>query len=308
MEKDYCVVIGGVNVDIGGHPDAPLIPKDSNPGKITLSLGGVGRNIAHNMTLLGMNVKLITALGEDEHGKMIKESCIKLGIDIEGYCSCKDNATSSYLFIADKDGDMTVAISDMNIYSNITPEYLEKRLPEINKAKVVIVDTNIPTESLAFLAKKVKVPIFADPVSCTKAARLLPSLSNLYALAPNALEARILTGVKVDSEEGLEKATKVFLDAGVKNVFITLGADGIYVADKKESMHIRNFPCKVVNATGAGDAMMAAFAYAYVNGMSLKDTALVGLSAATIACEGAQTINEEMNIERVLKRAGLDLS
>lgn len=308
MDNDYCVVVGGVNVDIGGHPDAPLIPKDSNPGKINISLGGVGRNIAHNMKLLGMNVKLITALGEDEHGKMIKDSCENLGIDIEGYCSCKEDATSSYLFIADKNGDMSIAINDMNIYRNVTPEYLEKRLPEINKAKMVIVDTNIPTESIAFLAKKCKAPIFADPVSCTKAARLLPSLANLYALTPNAMEARILTGIKVDSEEGLEKATKVFLDAGVKNVFITLGADGVYVADRKEAMHIRNLPCKVVNATGAGDAMMAGFAYAYVNNLSLKEAALVGLSAAAIACEGEKTINEEMNIERVLKRAGLDLS
>lgn len=187
MDNDYCVVIGGVNVDIGGQPDAPLIPKDSNPGKIFISLGGVGRNIAHNMRLLGLNVKLITALGNDEHGRMIKNSCEELGIDITGYCECPNDSTSTYMFISDKSGDMSLAISDMNIYRNVTPEYLESRLSEINKAKLVIVDANIPTESIAFLAKKCKVPIFADPVSCTKAARLLPSLSNIFAITPNPL-------------------------------------------------------------------------------------------------------------------------
>lgn len=304
-ENDYCVVIGGVNVDIGGRPDAPLIPKDSNPGRIFTSLGGVGRNIAHNMRLLGLNVKLITALGEDEHGQMIKTSCEKLGIDISGYLSCKDEATSSYLFVSDSDGDMSIAISDMNIYKNMTPEYLQTRLDEINKAKLVIVDTNIPTETIAFLANNVKVPIFADPVSCTKAARLLPSLQNLHAITPNALETRILTGIKVDSEDALDKCVKVFTDAGVKTVYITLGSDGLYAADKKEGFHIRSLPCKVVNATGAGDAMLAGIAYAYSKGRSLKETALIGVAAASIAVEGSDTINPDMSEENVLKRAGL---
>ena len=53
----YAVVIGGVNIDIGGHSFQPLIPADSNPGKISVSLGGVGRNIAHNLSLLGTDVR-----------------------------------------------------------------------------------------------------------------------------------------------------------------------------------------------------------------------------------------------------------
>lgn len=303
--QDYCVVVGGVNVDIGGRPTAPLIPKDSNPGSIFTSLGGVGRNIAHNMRLLGLEVKLITALGEDEHGRMIKDSCEKLGIDISDYLSCPDEATSSYMFISDYDGDMSVAISDMNIYKNMTPEYIKTRMDVINSAKLVIVDTNIPTETIAYLTKNAKVPVFADPVSCTKAARLLPSLQNLYAVTPNSLEARILTGIKVDSEDALEKVVKVFTDAGVKNIFITLGADGVYVANKNEGFHVKSLPCKLVNATGAGDAMMAGFAYAFVNEMTMKETALIGLAAAAIAVEGKDTINEEMTIEKVLQRAGL---
>lgn len=303
--QDYCVVVGGVNVDIGGRPTAPLIPKDSNPGSIFTSLGGVGRNIAHNMRLLGLEVKLITALGEDEHGRMIKDSCEKLGIDISDYLSCPDEATSSYMFISDYDGDMSVAISDMNIYKNMTPEYIKTRMDVINNAKLVIVDTNIPTETIAYLTKNAKVPVFADPVSCTKAARLLPSLQNLYAVTPNSLEARILTGIKVDSEDALEKVVKVFTDAGVKNIFITLGADGVYVANKNEGFHVKSLPCKLVNATGAGDAMMAGFAYAFVNEMTMKETALIGLAAAAIAVEGKDTINEEMTIEKVLQRAGL---
>jgi len=53
----YAVVVGGVNVDIGGCSFAPLVDADSNPGKVSISLGGVGRNIAHNMSLMGLEVR-----------------------------------------------------------------------------------------------------------------------------------------------------------------------------------------------------------------------------------------------------------
>ena len=61
----YVVVVGGVNLDIGGRSLAKLVPEDSNPGQVRTSLGGVGRNIAHNMALLGLDVRLLTAFGDD---------------------------------------------------------------------------------------------------------------------------------------------------------------------------------------------------------------------------------------------------
>ena len=61
----YAAVVGGVNLDIGGQSDGPLVPGDSNPGRVRISLGGVGRNIAHNMALLGLDVRFLTAFGDD---------------------------------------------------------------------------------------------------------------------------------------------------------------------------------------------------------------------------------------------------
>ena len=58
----YAAVVGGVNVDIGGQSYAPLVARDSNPGRVRISLGGVGRNIAHNMSLLGVDVRLLTCM------------------------------------------------------------------------------------------------------------------------------------------------------------------------------------------------------------------------------------------------------
>ena len=64
-EVGYVAVAGAVNVDIGGRSAGPLVGRDSNPGTVTVSMGGVGRNIAHNLRMLGVKVSLLTALGED---------------------------------------------------------------------------------------------------------------------------------------------------------------------------------------------------------------------------------------------------
>ena len=76
----YAAVVGGVNVDIGGQSYAPLVARDSNPGRVRISLGGVGRNIAHNMSLLGVDVRLLTAFGDDLHAQRVAASCGELGI------------------------------------------------------------------------------------------------------------------------------------------------------------------------------------------------------------------------------------
>ena len=98
----YVVVVGGVNIDIGGQSFSSLVTADSNPGRISMSLGGVGRNIAHNLSLLGTDVRLLTAFGDDIHGQRIISSCAELGIDISHALRVSDCPTSTYLYVADE--------------------------------------------------------------------------------------------------------------------------------------------------------------------------------------------------------------
>ena len=298
----FCTVVGGVNIDIGGRPSGELISKDSNPGQITFSLGGVGRNIAHNMSLLGLKVKMITALGEDDNARRITESCNELGIDISSSLHTSEDSTSTYLFISERDGDMSVAVSDMNIYRHLTPGFIESRMNIINSSELVIVDTNIPEDTIGYLVDNCEAPIYVDPVSCTKAQKLLPYLEKIHTIAPNRLEAEVLTGIHIDSDDNLKAAGDFLLNKGIKQVFITLGADGLYVANETESHKLSNIKGELVNATGAGDAMMAGFAYASSMGLDLKGIGRAGLAAASIAIEGSETINDQMSVEELMKR------
>ena len=142
----YVVVVGAVNIDIAGMSFRRLVGKDSNPGTVHMSLGGVGRNIAHNLALLDVEVKFITAFGEDIHAGEIQHSCRENGIDITHSRSVSGASTSTYMFITDENGDMQLAVSDMEIYSYLTPEYIASKLDVINNASLCVIDTNLPAE------------------------------------------------------------------------------------------------------------------------------------------------------------------
>ena len=298
----YVTVVGGVNVDIGGRPEAALVARDSNPGAVHSSLGGVGRNIAHNMALLGLDTRLLTAFGDDLNAQKLAASCGELGIDISQSPVIPGGRTSTYLFINDERGDMALAVSDMEIYRHLTPQALAQRHKLLDASQVVVVDTNIPEESIAWLAENCAAPLFADPVSTAKAVKLKPVLGKLHTLKPNRLEAELLSGVPITGEASLNKAADALLETGLRRVFISLGAEGVFAADHSGRVQLPCLSAELVNATGCGDAFMAAIAWAYLRGTDLADTARAGLAASSIAMESRETINPAMSEEALESR------
>lgn len=298
----YAMVVGGVNIDIGGRSDGPLVAADSNPGSVTTALGGVGRNIAHNLSLLGTEVRMLTAYGDDLYGHRIAASCSELGIDISCALRLSGENTSTYLYIADEQGEMTLAISDMSICQRITPAYLAENLSQLTSAQVVVADCNIPAESLRYLAENCHSPLFVDPVSTVKAEKLRPILHRIHTLKPNKLEAELLSGVPIREKADVEKAAKVLLSKGVHRVFLSMGGDGIYAATETEQLWLPNIPGNMVNTTGCGDAVTAALVWAYLEGMDLESTTRAALAAGSIAMESQETINPLMSEEALRER------
>lgn len=303
VRKDpYVTIVGGANLDIAGRPSAPLRAKDSNPGIVTTSPGGAGRNIAHNLALLGAKVKLLTAFGDDDNAIFLQERCRTAGMDITDALIVAGGSTSTYVSIANEAGDMELAISDMHIYEKLTPDYLAGKIDLINRGAACIIDTNLPVESIKFLAEHVKVPLFCDPVSTTKAEKLQGVLSHIHTLKPNRLEAELLSGVAITDKKSLNKALDVLLDAGIERLFVSLGSDGLLVADKNERFKMAPLKANVVNTTGAGDSMMAAIAWGWLKGFTLEKCAQAGLATAALCIESPQTISKAVSGSAVLER------
>jgi len=301
-QGDFVVVVGGANVDICGRSWEGLVPEDSNPGLVSMSIGGVGRNIAHNLSLLGADVRMLTACGDDLNGQRLCAASTAAGIDMSHALRLRDDRTSTYLYITGPDGDMALAVSDMTICERIDPEYLARNLNLLQNARAIVCDTNIPAESLLWLAENCTAPLFCDPVSTVKAEKLRPILGRIHTLKPNRLEAELLSGVPIRDEGDVEKAADKLLSTGLQRVFLSLGGDGMYAATQAESCWGENFPCRMVNTTGCGDSFMAALVWAYLEGLDLESTLRAALAAGSITIESPETISPEMSAEALRQR------
>ena len=156
MNKKKIAVVGGANVDIGGFPSARLVAGDSNPGRVRISAGGVGRNIAENAARMGLQVELVSAIGSDANGQMLRQDCAAKGIGTSGCLVEQDAGTSVYLFMVDERGDMHSAINDMEIQQRLTPEFFQSRLDLLNNMDAVVIDANLPAESILYLCENLK--------------------------------------------------------------------------------------------------------------------------------------------------------
>lgn len=304
-KEDYVVVIGGANVDIGGTPYNVLIPEDSNPGKITVSFGGVGRNIAHNLANLGINVKLITAVGNDSFGTEVLNHCKKVGIDTEYSIKVDGMRSSLYMFINDDEGNMKLALSDMDICSSITPEYIDECADLINGSSAVVADCNLTHETLMHINKICKKPLFIDTVSVNKSHKIKNNLSGIYAIKPNIIEAEYLTDIKINNSEDCAAAAMKMIDQGVEKVFISMDKEGILAADKDKIYVTGNYDAVPVCTTGAGDSSTAAIVWAYL--LNHDEDYLITASkasnaAAAMTVEVKEAINDDIKPELLLHR------
>lgn len=302
LNNEDIVVIGGSNIDIQGFSKDNLIQNDSNPGEIKLSVGGVGRNIAENLSLLGMKVNLISAVGDDIYGRKILKELQNSHLSTENIFVTDKYSTSTYLSILDKDGDMNVAISSMDIFKEITIEFLRKKSGLIGNFKGIVLDTNLPKESIDYIVNHYEEKdIFIDTVSTVKAIKIKDIIGKFHTIKPNKYEAEVLSGIKIKSNKDLERVADFFLNKGVKNIIITLGKDGVYYKNINTSGHIKSSEINIINATGAGDAFMAALIYGQYNGLLLKDSVIFSIASSLLAMMDESTVNRNISVSNIYK-------
>ena len=287
-------VIGGANVDLSATLNDAFIAADSNPGHVEVGYGGVARNIAHNLSLLGARTQLLTIFGGDLFGGLLHDYCKQQGIDV--HLSERESSARSgmYLCIHNHGGEMIAAVADTDIIKGITPEWLEKRSGELNLSDFIVADTNIGEDAIRWLMDHVTVPLFIDGVSSTKAHRVINALQKaklpyLHTLKLNLKEALAVTNTSTYAE-----AAQALLNLGVAHVYITLGADGVYCRNAAEEWLFPALPGEVVNTTGAGDAFLAGVVYAYAKAIDFPQTAHYGLMAARATLMSPKAVNPDI--------------
>lgn len=288
-------VIGGINMYICGIPGVQLRPHDSNPGRISMVPGGVGRNIAENLVRLGAEVQLVTVFGNDDFAEQLEQSCHDLGIGID-YAVHVEGRSCMNVCVRETDGISVAGVTDMSIMEDIDAEHLGSILPEINASDACVIDANLSIDAIEYIVEHVTVPIFADPVSVTKSVKMKGVLDKLVCIRPSKAEASALTGIDMDEDRSMWVAAEMLIEQGVKMVFITLGPHGIIFANNTEVGQLPARRVIVENRSGAGDSVTAAICYAYLSGMNIADCADFGNLAGCVTVQTEALVSEEIGI------------
>ncbi len=300
--EGHVLVIGGAGLDAKGRPYSPLQALTSNPGGVRFSFGGVARNIAENLARLEVPTLLLTALGDDPAGHLVREGCLNAGIDMSYALTLPGEKTSSYIALLDHNGDLAVAISDYSLVQQITPDILAEHHGLFEDAAMVVVDTNLSEaalETVFNMAEAWRVPICADPTSVPLAGKLCAYLDRLFMIAPNSAETTALCGLvdpAVDTESAI-KAARFLVSLGVEIAIVTLGAHGLAYADSAGGGHIPAIRSQVVDATGAGDALTAGVIFGLINDIPLDEAVRLGVSAATLTLHSPESVVPDLTQE-----------
>ena len=287
--KNAAVVIGSINMDISGRPADELLAGDSNPGTVRLSPGGVGRNIAHDLMLLGMKVSFVTALGDDLLGLSLMHECLELGLDMSRALVVPGGHSSTYLYVSRKDGDLLAAVNDMDICEKLSPDYLEPLLPQLRDYGAMVIDANLPAASIDSICRLARIPLYADAVSAAKAPRLRPYLKTLRVLKANAAEAMAIT-----EEKDAERAARRLARLCRGRVFVSLGAEGMFAAERDRLIYLPVYETEVVSTNGAGDAATAAAVWADLNGLDLEASAQFAQFAGSVTCRSEKANSPDL--------------
>ena len=289
-------VIGESNIDIAVAPHAEPNAKGCVPGNIVFHHGGVARNIAHNLCLLGHDVKLVSVFGDDDFAERMVADCKQIGMDLSLSDQFKEAKSPIFLSFNDNTGNMVSAVSDVSLNDYMDLDWLKDKMAAINTSDVVVADTLLSTNALAYLIDHCKVPLFIDTVSPGKAMRLdeamrISEKHSVYAVKCNLAEAFQITGEHDDIQ-----SSKRMNDSGICNVYLTIGSRGVVYCSNGVVTTNPALPTPIINVTGSGDAFFAGVIHAHTMGHIGKDAVPFGLIAAQHNIKSEAPVNPTLRI------------
>lgn len=291
---------GGCVIDrVGETTDAKERLYTSNIGSMRTSLGGVARNVAENLARLGVDVGLISLVGDDLEGRRVVEESSQAGIDMTSVTATSGVTTASYTAIFSGEGELVIGLADMAIFDRISPDAIARRIAAFAPDGFLFADANLPPAALqAMAAAKGARPLACVPVSVQKLAKLVPILAAIEILFLNLYEARALLG----SEDEAEDLAAGLATGPVPRGLLTLGPQGALAWEGKKVTPIAALPSRPTNVNGAGDALAGATLARLAAGDDFLTAAHRAMAAAALTVESPQTVRSDLTMQAILAR------
>lgn len=286
------IIIGSCNTDMVIKSGRLPIPGETIiGGTFLMNPGGKGANQAVAAARHGGKVTFISKIGNDVFGKQSIELFNSEDINTDFIFSDSKAPSGVALIMVDSHGENCITVAS-GANGNLSPSDIEKTEEEIKTASFVLMQLEIPIETVEFAAEfasKNGIPVILNPAP----ARTLSDkfLKNIYLVTPNETEAEILSGIKVTNFEQAKQAADIISAKGVENVIITMGAMGVFIKDKNQYYSLAATKVMAIDTTAAGDCFSGTLCVCLSEGKTIFEAAKTAAVASAICVTrmGAQS-------------------
>ena len=302
-QRPRIVVVGSLNVDLTTIIDRmPRAGETIFGREFHLGFGGKGGNQAAAARICGAEVAMVARVGDDLFGPATINDLNRTGIDTQ-YVTTTPGASSGVapIFVDSSGQNRILVVKGAN--DLLSPQDIDAAADVIERADIVILQFEIPLETVYYAldaahARGVRTILNPAPGQAVDVARL----RNVDYLIPNETEAEALTGMQIQNLDDARACAERLIEMGLRQVVITLGANGALFASKEGVAHIPPFEVAAVDTSGAGDAFIGSFAYSLASGLSEQDAIAranlyAALSTLKPGTRGAFATQEEWSAE-----------
>jgi pseudouridine kinase len=308
MDEGHVLVIGSASRDVKGRPNGEIKMGVTNPGRVQKRVGGVARNIAENLARLEVETLLLTAVGRDSSGKHVIKTCEASGIDCTHVRIVAGARTSSHMMILKPDGDLWAGVSDFEVMKSVDADYLESCDALFQDAGMIVIDATLSPAALAKvfeMAARHHIRVCADPTSPDLAGRLCDYIGQLYMVSPNADETTALCGLAAHDYETAINAARHLVSLGTKIAVVTLAERGLAYADGSGGGFIPAIKTRVVDPSGAGDALSGAVIFGLLNDVPIDEAMRLGVTAASLTLQSSLTVLPNLSQELLYEKLAI---
>ncbi|MBT3273317.1 MAG: ribokinase [Spirochaetales bacterium] len=277
------LVVGSINMDLVLRADRIPAPGESYFGEEYRYIpGGKGANQAAAASKLGADVTFAGRVGNDDHGRLVKENLENQGISTHMIVSDPDSPTGLAVIILEPNGQNRIMVyAGANM--RIDPSDLEPVFEHTYDA--VMMNFEVPDIILTEVcrqAHKRDIPIIVDagPARAVD----LKTLGTLEILSPNETESEALTGIPCDTDANIKAAALALKNASdARHIVTKLGKRGALCLTNDEFTHFETYEVEVVDTTAAGDAFTAGMSLRYLETGDIKQAIRFGNAAGSLA-------------------------
>jgi len=292
MQPKKIVIIGSTNMDMvvkTKHIPAP--GETVLAGSFFMNSGGKGANQAVAAARLGGTTSFISKVGNDVFGKQSSQLFDEEGINTRYLLSDDELPSGVALITVDQRGENSIVVAS-GANGNLYPKHLKEAMDEIASACIILMQLEIPIETVDFVAKYAaskNVTVILDPAPANDLSAEL--LNHIDIITPNQTEAEMLSGIKVHNLESAKKAARAIYAKGVKHVVVTMGALGAVICSEGKIHLVVTPKVEALDTTAAGDVFNGGMAVALSEGKTLVDAVHFGCLAAAVSVTrlGAQS-------------------